>query len=106
MNKNIFEQIAEMFCEHCADYYESGFEDEPEGYRTAEGFLNCFKEWLEAFVDGDNDDEWHKEYEDAQHVLDHFDEVSVENINEGIEDEPMFIPVIEDNSTARYMDGQ
>ena len=41
-----------------------------------------------------------------QHVLDHFDEVDVENINEGIEDEPMYIPVIEDNSTARYMDGQ
>lgn len=41
-----------------------------------------------------------------QHVLNHFDEVGVEDINEGIEDEPMFIPVIEDNSTAHYMDGQ
>ena len=101
MNKKIFEQVAEAFVEYCADYYESGFEDEPEGYRTAEGFLNCFKEWLEAFVDGDNDDEWNKEYEDAQHVLDHFDEVDVEELEEG-----MFIPVIEDNSTAQYMNGQ
>lgn len=101
MNKDIFEQVAEAFVEYCADYYDSGFEDTPEGYDTPEGFRNCFKDWLEK-QDGDG----------YQHVLDHFDEVGVENINEGIEDdEPMFIPVIEDNSpqyytTAQYMDGQ
>lgn len=103
MNKNIFEQVAESFVEFCADYYESGREDEPEGYRTAEGFLGLFQNFLEGLVeqDPDNDD-----IELYQHVLDHFDEVGVEDLNEGIEDEPMFIPVIEDNSTAQYLDGQ
>lgn len=101
MNKEIFEQVAEMFAEYCADYYESGRKDEPEGYRTAEGFLDCFKEWLDDM--SMEDDEFS---DDFDHVLDHFDEVGVEDINEGIEDEPMFIPVIEDDSTARYMDGQ
>lgn len=95
MNKKIFEQVAESFVEYCADYFESGREDAPEGYDTPEGFRNYFKRWLEE-----------QDSDECQHVLDNFDEVSVENINEGIEDEPMFIPVIEDNSTARYMDGQ
>lgn len=95
MNKKIFEQVAEEFTEYCADQYDSGFEDAPEGYDTPEGFRNYFKRWLEE-----------QDSDECQHVLDNFDEVDVENINEGIEDEPMFIPVIEDNSTAQYMDGQ
>ena len=95
MNKKIFEQVAEEFTEYCADHYDSGFEDAPEGYYTPEGFRNYFKSWLEE-----------QDSDECQHVLDNFDEVSVENINEGIEDEPMFIPVIEDDSTAQYMDGQ
>ena len=95
MNKDIFEQVAEEFTEYVADHYDSGFEDAPEDINTPEGFRNYFKSWLEE-QDGDG----------YQHVLDHFDEVDVENINEGIEDEPMFIPVIEDDSTQYYTTAQ
>lgn len=98
MNKEIFEQVAEEFTNYVADYYDSGFEDAPEDINTPEGFRSYFKNWLEK-QDGDG----------YQHVLDNFDEVDVENINEGIEDEPMFIPVIEEPqyyTTAQYMDEQ
>ena len=103
MNKDIFDEVATQFTEFCTDYYDSGFEDEPEDYRTAEGYLGLFQNWLEGTVEQDPYNEYIDYY---KHVLDHFDEVSVEDLNEGIEDEPMFIPVIEDNSTARYMEGQ
>lgn len=75
----------------------SGFEDTPEG------FLGLFQNYLEGIIEQDPHNDNIKMY---QHVLNHFDEVGVEDINEGTEDEPMFIPVIEDNSTAHYMDGQ
>ena len=103
MNKEIFEQVAEEFTDYVADYYDSGFEDAPEDINTPEGFLGLFQNFLEGLIEQDPDNDNIEMY---QHVLDNFDEVGVEDINEGIEDEPMFIPVIEDKSTARYMDGQ
>lgn len=95
MNKNIFEKVSEAFVEYCADYYESGFRDEPEGYRTAEGFLDVFKWWLndcdEYVTDGDDvtDEKAQQWWNDIDHVLEHFDEVGVEELEEGV-----FIPVL------------
>ena len=103
MNKKIFEQVAEEFTNYVTDNYDSGFEDAPEDLNTPEGFLRLFQNYLEGIIEQDPHNDDIKMY---QHVLNHFDEVGVEDINEGIEDEPMFIPVIEDNSTAHYMDGQ
>lgn len=103
MNKEIFDQVAEEFTDYVADYYDSGFEDAPEDINNPEGFLGLFQNYLEGIVEQDPSNDNIEMY---QHVLDHFDEVGVEDINEGIDDEPMLIPVIEDNSTARYMDGQ
>lgn len=103
MNKEIFDQVAEEFTDYVADYYDSGFEDAPEDINTPEGFLGLFQNYLEGIIEQDPGNDNIDMY---QHVLDHFDEVGVEDINEGIDDEPMLIPVIEDKSTARYMDGQ
>lgn len=97
MDRDIFENVAEMFCEYCADHYDDGFGDVPEGYDTVEGYLNCFKEWLEDM--SVNDEECGDEFD---HVLDHFDEVEAEEIEDG-----MFIPVVDfSNSTGHYMERQ
>ena len=96
MNKDIFESVANIFTEYCADHFDSDFEDVPEGFNTAEGFLNYFEEWLEENIDNEENGN------DFEHVLDNFDEVEAEEIEEGV-----FIPVIDDSeSTAHYMDGQ
>lgn len=99
MNKEIFEDVAQQFCDYCADYYDSGYVDEPEDYRTADGYLGLFQNWLEGIVEQDPDNEDIAYYE---HVLDNFDEVEVEEIEDGV-----FIPVINDSeSTGQYMEGQ
>jgi len=84
MDKNIFEDVAQMYCEYVCDVYDSGMEDAPDELYTKEGYLKMFREWLEENKD---------EYESFEHVLEHFDEVSAEEFDP--EDEPgIYIPVI------------
>ena len=84
MDKNIFEDVAQMFCDYVGDVYDSGMEDAPDELYTKEGYLKMFREWLEENKD---------EYESFEHVLEYFDEVSAEEFDP--EDEPgVYIPVI------------
>ena len=81
MNKEIFEQVAEEFTDYIADYYDSGFEDAPEDINTSEGFLGLFQNYLEGIIEQDPGNNNIKMY---QHVLNHFDEVEAEEVEEGI----------------------
>lgn len=84
MDKNIFKDVAQMFCDYICDGYDSGLKSAPDKLYTKSGYLKMFKEWLE---------ENENEYESFRHVLEHFDEVSVEEFDP--EDEPgIFIPVL------------
>lgn len=98
MNTEIFERVAETFTEYCADHFDSGYEDAPEGFDNSQGFLNYFKKWLQqrtTAADSNN-----QEKEDTKHILNHFNEVEVEEI-----DDDVYIPVIRDsNSTVCYME--
>lgn len=88
MDVNAFRRVAEKFTEHCAYHFYDRCEQKPKDFDTAKGFLDYFKKWLDTMSE---------EYcDDFDHVLDHFDEVEVEKI-----DDDTYIPVIGDlNSTA------
>ena len=75
MNKKIFEQVAEEFTNYVTDNYDNGFEDAPEDLNTPEGFLGLFQNYLEGIIEQDPHNDNIKMY---QHVLNHFDEVGVE----------------------------
>lgn len=84
MDKDIFEDVAQMFCEYVSDGYDSGLKSAPDELFTKEGYLDMFKNWLEENKD---------EYESFGHVLEHFDEVSAEEFDP--DDEPgVYIPVL------------
>lgn len=86
MDKNIFEDVAQMYCEYVSDGYDSGMKSAPDELYTKEGYLKMFKEWLEENKDEDED-------ESFGHVLEHFDEVSAEEFDP--DDEPgVYIPII------------
>lgn len=84
MDKDIFEDVAQMFCEYVSDVHDSGLKSVPDELFTKEGYLDMFKNWLEENKD---------EYESFGHVLEHFDEVSAEEFDP--DDEPgVYIPVL------------
>ena len=97
MNKEIFERVANAYVDYCADYYDSAFVDTPDGFDTPSGFLNDFKSWLynnggdDYMTDGDGmtEDEFVQWCNDVEHVIEYFDEVGVEEIEEGV-----YIPVL------------
>lgn len=91
MDKNVFEDVAQMYCEYISDVYDSGMEDAPDELYTKEGYLKMFREWLEAFEPWLEENK--NEYGSFEHVLEHFDEVSAEEFDP--DDEPgIYIPVI------------
>lgn len=84
MNKKIFEDVAQMYCDYISDVYDSGLKSAPDELYTKKGYLKMFREWLE---------ENKNEYESFEHVLEHFNEVSAEEFDPD-DDPKVYIPVL------------